>query len=295
MKEIAYYDGKFGLPSQITIPLEERGFMFGEAVYEMMAVYNHVIWALDDHMDRLERSLKLLEMQMPMSRQELIALQQKALNMVEGEELSIYLQITRGTFPRGHSNCRKNASVLTMVIRPYITDPKAYLTGGEAILVEDIRWGHCDVKTTNLIPNAMAAIHAGERGAEFAILQRNGLVTEGAAYNIAIVKNGVLITAPLSNQILHGVTRKHVVEKLAPEAGVPVEERSFSVEEMLAADEVIAIGTFEYVMGIVAVEGRTIGNGKPGPITRKLYFAYENFMEQTCGPRKNRIYPQDVE
>ncbi len=295
MKEIAYYNGTFALPSQIFIPLEERGFMFGEAVYEMTPAYNHVIWAIDDHMDRLERSLALLEMQMPMPRQELIALQQKALDMVEGDELSVYLQITRGSFPRGHSHCRKDASVLTMVVRPYITDPKAYLTGGKAIVVEDIRWGRCDVKTTNLIPNAMAAIHAAEQGTEFAILQRDGWVTEGAAYNIAMVKNGVLITAPLSNYILHGVTRKHVVEKLAPAAGISVEERPFSLQEMYEADEVMAIGSFEYVMGIVEIAGKTVGNGKPGPVTRRLYFDYEDFMEKTCGPRKNRIYPRDVE
>ncbi|MEG1997337.1 MAG: aminotransferase class IV [Clostridiales bacterium] len=293
MKEIAYYDGKFGLPGELTIPLEERGFLFGEAVYEMKAAYNHIIWGLEDHLDRLERSLKLMEMQMPLSRAALIALQQQALDMVEGDDLSIYLQITRGAYPRGHANCDKNKSVLTMIVRPFPVDPKIYRDGGQAIVVEDIRWGHCDIKTDNLIPNAMAAIWAKEKGVDFAILERDGMVTEGAAYNMAMVKDGVLFTAPLSNQILHGVTRKHIVDKLAPELGIKLIERSFSVAEMLDADEVFICGSFEYVTGVTAIDGKVIGNGKPGPITKQLYFAYEDYMEQTCGKRSNRIYPDD--
>lgn len=294
MKEIAYYNGKFGAPGEMFVPLEERGFIFGEAVYEMMAAYNHVFWAMDDHMDRLERSLALMEMEMPMPRAELIALQQQALDMVEGDDLSLYMQITRGASPRGHAWRDDCKSTVTMIVRPFLVDPQMFLTGGKAIIVPDIRWHHCDIKTDNLIPNAQAAKWAKQKNADFAIFQRDGMVTEGAAYNLCIVKDGVILTAPLSNFILHGVTRKHIVNKLAPEQGIPVVEKSFSVEEMLAADEVFICGSFEYVMAVTEIEGKVIGNGKPGSITNKLYFAYEDYMEETCGPRTARIYPQDI-
>jgi len=281
--ELAYYNGEYGLPAELKIPIEERGFIFGEGIYEAVLAYNHIFWRLEDHLDRLEASLRFVEMPLPMPRQQLIVELEKGLSMVEGDLLSVYIQVTRGSGPRLHSYAKFGGAVLTFTIRQLDPDQSYMETGMAAITEPDIRWANCHIKTTNLIPHVMAYTHAQQAGAYTAIFHREGRVTEGAAYNAFMVKDGVIYTAPLSHEILPGVTRKHFLA-LAAALGVPLIERSFTLEEMFAADEVFLTATPIYPAPIVRIDGRQIGDGKVGPISRRLHIAYEEQIAAHCGP-----------
>lgn len=284
-REIAYYNGECGPPSEIRIPLEERGFIFGEGIYEAVLAYNHIFWGLDDHLDRLEESLAFIEMPMPMSRKTLTSELEKGISMVEGDMLCAYFQVTRGAGPRFHSYADFPGAVLTYVIRPMDGKQTYMETGLKAITETDVRWANCHIKTTNLIPHVMATTHAQKAGAYTAIFHRNGMITEGAAYNVFMVKDGVIHTAPLSREILPGVTRKHFIP-LAASCGIPLRERSFSLAEMYAADEVFLTATPMYPGPVVAIDGKTIGDGKVGPIALALHRAYEELIAAHCGPLK---------
>lgn len=284
-RELAYYNGEYGLPADMKIPLEERGFIFGEGIYEAVIAYNHIFWRLDDHFDRLEKSLAFIEMPMPMPRPALQTELEKGLSLVEGDLLCVYFQVTRGAGPRFHSYADFPGSVLTYVIRPLDGRQKYMRTGLKAITEEDIRWANCHIKTTNLIPQVMAATHAQKAGAYTAILHRNGRVTEGAAYNVFMVKDGVIYTAPLSGEILPGVTRKHFIP-LAKSCGIPLRECSFTLEEMYAADEVFLTATPMYPGPVVEIDGKTIADGKVGPVSWMLRRAYEDLIAAHCGPIK---------
>jgi D-alanine transaminase len=282
-KELAYYNGEYGLPAEVKIPVEERGFLFGEGIYEAVIAYNHILWGLADHLDRLEESLRFIEMPLPMPRPALIAELERGLAMVEGDLLSVYIQVTRGSGPRWHCYTNFSGSVLTYVIRPMDPNQSYMETGLFAITEPDVRWANCQIKTTNLIPHVMAYTHAQQQGAYTAIFHREGRVTEGSAYNAFMVKRGVILTAPLSHEILPGVTRKHFLP-LAAKLGIPLEERSFSLDEMYAADEVFLTATPTYPMPIVRVDGRQIGDGQVGSVSRRLHTAYEELIAAHCGP-----------
>ncbi len=285
VREIGWYDGVFAAPDQLKVSIEDRGFLFGEGVYEFVMAYNGIFWGVEEHLDRLERSLSLMEMEMPMPRPELLALMKKAVAMVEGPTRGVYLQVTRGAAPRTHSYLKLKGAKLMMIVRPYDEHRDVYLTRGyTAITLPDLRWQHCDIKTLNLIPNTMAATQAERAGADLAIFVRDGMVTEGAAYNICIVRDGVVYTSPLCDGILPGVTRQHFVPLLA-ELGIPLKEASFSLAEMLAADEVFATATSVHPAPVVRIDGRDIADGQPGKTALLLDAAYEKMIEQVCGKR----------
>ena len=285
LQELAYYDGEYGMPSEMKIPLEERGFIFGEGIYETLVAYNHIFWGLKDHLDRLETSLRFLEIPMPMKRQELEAELAKGLSRVEGNILRIYIQVTRGAGPRVHGYTDYPGAVLTYVIRPMEPRQDYIKSGLKAITEEDVRWANCHIKTTQLIAQGMATTHAQKAGAYTAIFHRSGMVTEAAAYNVFMVKDKVIYTAPLSPKILPGVVRKHFFP-LAASCGIPIEERSFSLEEMFAADEVFLTATPMYPGPVVNIDGKKIGDGQVGPVSLLLYNTYEAMIIAHCGAWK---------
>lgn len=285
VKKIAYYNGVFDAPENLSVPLEDRGYLFGEGVYEAVMAYNSIFWGLEDHLDRLERSLRLMEMQMPMSRDKLKELLQDGISRVEGPNHLVYFQITRGGGPRSHSFQQKKDDSCLMMTVTSKEDPQTFMEKGYgAITLPDERWFHCDIKTLNLIPNTFAATKAQRAGVYGAIFHRDGIVTEGASYNIFMVKDGVVYTAPLSNLILPGVTRKHLVQ-LLPELGIPLKEEYFTLSQMMQADEVFLASTTHHPGPIVEIDGRPISMGKVGPITCRIHTAYEEKIAALCGPR----------
>ena len=289
LKEIAYHDGVWGDPAQMTVPLEDRGFLFGEGVYEVVYSYNHVFWGLEEHLDRLERSLKALEMPTPCSRQELSVLLQQAVNRLTAAVQVCYIQITRGGGqPRSHGfqNVEAEGS-LTIIARDYDDDLSYMADGRSAILLPDMRWGRCDIKTTNLIPNELAATAAARAGAFAALLHRDGFITEANAYSVFIVRDGVLITRPAGQDILPSVCRTQMLD-YAPKWGIPLELRKFTIEELLQADEVLLFSSSKHPMPIVRVEGHIIGDGKVGKMAEKIFDLYEAELARACGPRPGK-------
>lgn len=288
LKELAYYNGSWGAPGELKVPLEDRGYLFGEGVYEAVLAYNQVLWGAEDHLDRLERSLRMMEMSMPLPRADLLALIEQGVAQVGGHTQLVYLQVSRGDCgPRNHHYLNViDRSVLMMTIRDF-PDPQSMEQGESAILYPDSRWLHCDIKTLNLIPNTMAATAAARVGAYTAIFHRDGMVTEGASYSAFIAREGRLITRPLSPLILPSITRAHVL-RYAAQWGLEVEEAEYSVAELLAADEVMLCSATRHPVPIVQVDGQLIGNGQVGPLAKKMFRCYEDEIIKVCGPRPSR-------
>lgn len=260
--------------SAVQVDLEDRGFQFGDGIYEVIRIYNGSFFTFTEHLARLERSARELKIKLPIS---VDLLAEKAMQLVEIEGIEegiLYIQVTRGAAPRVHHFPEQIEANLYAYAKVYPRPLTTIKEGVTAILVEDIRWLRCDIKSTNLLGNVLAKQAAKEAGAFEAIQHRGNLVTEGSSSNVLIVKNNKIFTHPANNLILNGITRQ-VLFTLAKEAGIPVIEESFSVEELLNADEVMITSTTSEITPIIAVQGKKIGAGTPGPVTRRLQAAFE--------------------
>lgn len=259
---------------EVRIDPEDRGYQFGDGVYEVIRVYRGKTFAEKAHMDRLKRSLQ--ELRIPFSYSEK-DLSKRFQELIEAERVTdgiIYLQVTRGTAPRSHAFPEKATANLVAYASSYPRPVEMIEQGGEAVLFEDIRWLRCDIKSLNLLGAVLAKQSAKERRAVEAIQHRDQVVTEGSASNVFIIKEGTLYTHPSNHLILNGITRQIVI-KLAEELGIPLQEVPFRVDDLLTADEAFITGTTTEVTPIIRVEGKEIGSGKPGEITRKLQAAFE--------------------
>lgn len=285
MQTIAYLNGVFAPIEETKISIDDRGFIFGDGVYEALLAFNHIPFGMQEHIDRFFNSLKLLEIQPPYSKEELAGIIQEAIDRVEGDRLLVYYQATRGTSPRAHIYPKDVPANFMLTVRQG-SDMSSYMkNGGSAILQDDTRWKYCNIKTINLIPAVMATQRANEAGCIEAILQRDGFITEGASSNIFVVHKGVVRTAPLSNQLLPGITRGHVLE-LASDLKIPVEEVRVAVQELENADEVFATSVSKRVVPIVKIDGKLVGDGSVGPVSRRLQQAYQRKVDGICGPLK---------
>lgn len=271
MEGIAYFDGVFMPIEEAKVSIEDRGFQFSDGVYEVIKAYNGIPFATEGHLDRLERSLKMLSLPLPGGRQELEGLICEAVRRSGLQDAVIYLQITRGYAPRKHDFPDNVRPTLVLTVRRARPIPEnLYENGASAITTRDERWLRCDIKSISLLPNVLAKDKATRAGAFEAILVRDdGRVTEGTTSNVFAVRSGKLHTAPEGNWILSGITRA-VVFSLARRDGITIVEDFFSPEVLLSADEVFITNTSIEVMPIVVVDGQPIGNGEPGEVTRHL-------------------------
>lgn len=269
-----YLNGQFLPVEQAKLSVLDRGFIFGDGVYEVWRVVDGRLFEHQRHHRRLRHGLEALEIAMPVH--ELDALEQVAYrllreNDLEQGESTFYVEITRGAAPRTHAfpPAGTKATVFGMVTRFEV--PHALrATGAKGITHPDTRWLHCDIKTVQLLPNVMAKQKAQAAGALEAIFIRDGLVTEGTHTSVFGVKNGQLVTHPLSPLILRSITREVVLE-LAREQRVPVREEPFSATALFELDELWVSGTTTDITPIVEVDGRKIGTGSPGPVATRLY------------------------
>ena len=257
MKDIAYYNGKVCEIADMMIPMNDRASFLGDGIYDATGVINHVPLALDDHLDRFYRSARLVRMEIPMSREQLKALLIDLVRQVDDPTQFLYMQLTRGVGPRNHLfRYAGDQPSLWAFSRPHVfADVHA---GYHAITVEDTRFFHCNIKTIDLLPNVLASQAADDAGCDIAIFHRGERVTECAHSNIHIIRDGKLITAPLDQLILPGVTRKHILA-LCASNGIPVEERPFTVDEMLSADEVFSSSSSAITCRIVEIDGKPVG------------------------------------
>lgn len=258
------------------VSVEDRGFQLGDGIYEVVRVYGGRPFALQPHLNRLSRSARELEMDLPLGLDAIGRIMEEAPRRRGLDEAQVYVQVTRGTAPRVHHFPDEITPTLVVYASPARAHaPEWYEHGAPAIVVPDERWLRCDIKSTNLLPNAVAKEKARRAGAAEALLLRDGVgMTEGSSSNLFIVRDGQLETAPAGRYILRGITRDIVLE-LARAEGIPVSERFFSKETLLEADEAFVTSTTMEVMPVTRVDGEIIGDGRPGAITRRLAEAYK--------------------
>ena len=283
---IAYLNGQYLPRSAATIPVEDRGFIFGDGVYEVWRVVNGRLFETDRHLARLRFGLRELRIEAPdVARREVLDEVADRLLTESGlcdGEATLYVEVTRGVAPRTHQfpPAGTRPTVFAMANR-FAPPNDVRARGASAITAPDVRWLRCDIKTIQLLPNVMAKQAAAERGAMEAIMIRDGVVTEGSHANVLGVLNGEIRTHPLDNLILPGITRAVVLE-IARGLSIPVREESFAEGDIARLDECFLAGTTADVMPIVRVNDRPIGSGIPGPITMRLFNEFRAHLDAAC-------------
>lgn len=278
MSRIAYVNGRFVPKSEAFVHIEDRGYQFADAVYEVWALFGGKLADAEGHFARLERSLSELRIPMPMGRAALTQVLRETVRRNRIREGLVYLQVSRGVATRDHAFPAEGTrpAVVITVSRVDRAATEARAAKGVAVVTTpENRWGRCDIKTVGLLPNALAKQKAREVGAvEAWFVDDLGLVTEGASSNAWIVDgDGVLRTRDTNANILRGVTRHSLIEVIR-EAGLKVEERPFTPEEALGAREAFITGAGTLVLPVVAVDGKPVGDGVPGPIAARLRRLY---------------------
>jgi D-alanine transaminase len=260
---------------EATYPMEERGLQFGDGVYEVTRIYQGAYFLLEEHIDRLYRSAAAIRLSVPFDKDVLMEKLELLLKMNNVKEDAIlYLQVTRGSFPRNHAFPTENRSNLYAYIREMPRKMQEIENGVRTILTRDVRWEYCYIKSLNLLPNVLAKQEATERGAFEAIFYRDGNITEGSSSNIFLVKDGKVYTHPATERILNGIIRMKVKE-FCDLLHIPFAEEAFSIEDIAQADEMFLSSTTSSIIPIIQVEEQLIADGKPGEVTRKLQAAYE--------------------
>ena len=277
MSRIAYVNGAYVPEADAKISIFDRGFLFADGVYEVTPVVAGKLVDYDAHAERLDRSLSELKMAWPCSKADLKAMHVELVKRNKLEEGIIYMQITRGVADRMFNFPKDITS--SLVAFPQVlslTDNPNARTGVKVITTADIRWLRRDIKSVMLLAPVLGKQEAYEKGANEAWMVEDGMITEGTSSNAYIVKDNTVITRPLSNRILAGCTRRALF-RLSKEHGVKIEERLFTPEEAYAADEAFLTSASQFVMPIVEIDGKRVGGGQPGPVTRKLR---ELFLEE---------------
>ncbi|WP_018867205.1 MULTISPECIES: D-amino acid aminotransferase [unclassified Thioalkalivibrio] len=275
---IAYYNGDYLPLDQVRISPLDRGFLFGDSVYEVIPSYSGEFFLLSEHLERLARSLAAIRIRNPFDREGWRALLMDLLARNADPatpDLGVYLQVTRGVAPRDHAFPVDAPPTVLAMVSPIRPLPETIRVDGvAAVTAEDRRWGHCDIKATTLLANVLNRQDATERGAVEAVLLRDGQLTEGAASNVIVVLDGRVITPPLDASVLPGVTRSRVLD-LARELGYPVEERGVSADELARAGEVWLTSSTREILPVTRLDDRTVGTGRPGPVWQAVHAAYQ--------------------
>ena len=279
-----YLNGEFLPVDRAAISVDDRGFLFGDGVYEVMRSLRGRLFAADRHRRRLTRGLAALDLvveQMELSALDEVGLRLIRDNGLQASDAMVYLQITRGAVsPRTHQYPPAGTPpTVFATVSPIPSRDSLRAGGASAITVPDVRWARCDLKTVNLLPNVMAKQRAAAAGAYEALFVRDGVLLEGAQTNCFAVIDGELRTAPETNYILPGVTRDVVLE-LARHLGIPVREFPILAHELSGATELMVTSTTSDVMPVVQLDGARVGSGEPGPVARALQQALDEQMQR---------------
>jgi D-alanine transaminase len=269
-----YLNGKYLPLEDAKISVLDRGFTFGDGVYEVFLVYQRKIFRLAEHLKRLDRSLAGIYMKNPRTNDEWKQILTDLVNDNPADDQSLYLQITRGVSDRDHSIAL--AKEPTIFAMSKALSQRNLVQGVHAITCEDIRWKLCDIKAITLLPSVLLRHRAMEAGATEAILYKGDIVTEGAASNVFIVNNGIVKTPPKDSNILPGITRDLVLE-LLPGEGIPCQETHITREDLSGAGEIwITSSTWE-IVPVIKLDGHKVGDGKPGKVWKKAMEIYQKF------------------
>ena len=279
MENLGYYNGKFGLLEEMTVPMLDRVCYFGDGVYDATYSRNHNIFALDEHVERFYNSAGLLGIKIPYSKEQVKEILKDMVAKVDCGEQFVYWQITRGTGMRNHAFPGDEVPAnLWIMLKPLnIKDMSKKI---KLITLEDTRFLHCNIKTLNLLPSVMAAQKTEEAGCQESVFHRGDKVTECAHSNVSIIKDGILKTAPTDNLILPGIARAHLI-KMCKLFNIPVDETAFTLKELMEADEVIVTSSGQFCMATSEIDGKPVG-GKAPELIKKLQDALLNeFLEET--------------
>ncbi|MDR3511150.1 MAG: D-amino-acid transaminase [Caulobacteraceae bacterium] len=286
MSRIAYVNGLYVPLGHAAVHIEDRGFQFADGVYEYFAVFGGKLADAEGHLARLWRSLAELRIEPPMGEAALRIVLRETIRRNRVRDGSVYVQVTRGAAPRDHpfpNPVRPPSLIVTAKPVDFSVGAARAERGVKVLTQPDNRWGRCDIKTVGLLPNVLAKQAAREAGAyEAWLVDDLGFVTEGASTNAWIVdEEGVLRTRDTNANILRGVTRKGLIE-IAEEAGVPVSQRPFTVEEAKRAREAFITAASTFVMPVIEVDGVKIGDGRPGPVAKRLRALYLDNARSTA-------------
>ena len=276
---MVFLNGTFLPLEDAKIPVLDRGFIFGDGVYELVPVYSRVPFRLDEHLARLERSLAEVRIRNPYSRAQWREIIFKLIDGQGFDDQGIYFQVTRGVAKRDHAFPKDAQPTVFMMSSPLVNPPSELVeSGASAVSAQDNRWLRCDIKSISLIGNCLLRQASAESGAAETVLFRNGVLTEASASNVFAVKGGVILSPAKNNLILPGITYD-VVSELARANAMPMEFRDVSEAEVRNADELWVTSSSKEVLPIVQLDGRRIGEGRPGPVFRRMYRLYQEFKQ----------------
>jgi len=279
MSDIVYLNGGFMPIEEARIPVLDRGFIFGDGVYEVIPVYSRRPFRLTEHLRRLQYSLDKVRIDNPLNTDEWTRLLGEIIQRNTGDDQSVYLQITRGVAKRDHAFPKGIKPTVFMMSMPLVTPAPALVESGVAcITAQDYRWLNCDIKSTSLLGNCMLRQLSVDAGAAETILFRDGQLTEASSSNVFIVRDGVVLTPPKDHLVLPGVTYDVVIE-IARAREFQIEVRPVSEAEVRGADEIWVTSSTKEVLAVTTLDGKAVGDGKPGLLFRRMHALYQSFKQ----------------
>lgn len=280
MNEIVYLNGDFMPLENARIPVLDRGFIFGDGVYEVIPAYSRHPFRLPEHLARLQRSLDAIRLEPPLADAEWTRLVHQLIERNAAEDQAVYLQVTRGVAKRDHAFPKGVPPTVFMMSNPLVTPSRELVErGGAAITATDFRWLRCDVKVISLLGNCLLRQRSVDAGAEEVVMFRDGYLTEGSSSNIFAVRGGVLLAPPKNHLVLPGITYDVVLE-LAATNKVPIELREVSEDEVRGADELWLSSSSKEVLAVTTLDGHPVGDGKPGPVFKQIHRAFQDFKRK---------------
>ncbi|MBO5338292.1 MAG: aminotransferase class IV [Clostridia bacterium] len=275
MKNLGYYNGNIGLIDEISAPITDRAFYFGDGVYDAVMCRNNIPYLLSHHINRIYKNASLLSIAPPNTKEELSLLIKELVKRVDGEEKFVYFHISRGSGIRNHEFTNTKGNLCIMIKPQKIENVYEKM---DVCTTKDIRFQMCNIKTLNLIPSVLCAQHAKNNKCEESVFVRDGYVTECSHSNISILKNGKLITAPADCHILPGVTRANLIS-VAQKNNIEVIEKRYTLAELIDADEIIVTSSSKMAKGVKTVDGKVVGGKDENTLKLlqdEIYFDYIN-------------------
>ena len=280
---IVYLNGDYTRLADAKVSVLDRGFIFGDGIYDVVPAYKGQAFRMDEHLGRLERSLKLIGLEVNYTRQDWEKLVLDMLARVsQGQDCMVYLHVTRGAAKRDHAFPANATPTVFCMVTPFERPSVAREKGLTAISIPDVRWLMCHIKSISLLGNVLARQQAVDAGVDEVIQFRDGYMTEGSSTNIWVVKDGVLLAPPRDNLILEGI-RYRLLEELAAKAGIPFEARPISEADVEAADELLLTSATKEVLPILQYNGKPVGTGQLGPVYQALRAGYDQILDQLEG------------
>jgi D-alanine transaminase len=280
MTDTVYLNGEFMPLDQARIPVLDRGFIFGDGVYEVIPVYSRHPFRLPEHLARLQHSLDSIRLANPMPDADWSRLLHDLVARHLGADQSVYLQVTRGVAKRDHAFPKESKPTVFMMSSPLVTPSNDLVDNGvPCITAVDYRWLKCDVKSVSLLGNCLLRQSAADAGAIEVVLFRDGHLTEASASNVFVVRDSKLLSPPKTHLILPGITYDVVLE-LAAACGIPIELRAIPEQEVRNADELWVTSSTKEVLAVVSLDGKPVGSGKPGAVFKTVHRAFQEFKRK---------------